>query len=81
MSNRDVDIPVKAETREWLIKTKGELTYDQFLNMSRQVLEIAGLPQVASLYVQSKNNDGSLSPLQQYQLSKKDGMEVTAKNG
>lgn len=81
MSNRDVDIPVKAETREWLIKTKGDLTYDQFLNMSRQVLEIAGLPQVASLYVQSKNNDGSLSPLQQYQLSKKDGMEVTAKNG
>lgn len=81
MSIRDVDIPVKSETREWLIAAKKDLTYDQFLNMARQVLEIAGLPQVSSLYVQQKKTDGSLGAMQRLELSKKDDVEVTAKHG
>lgn len=81
MSNRDVDIPVKAETREWLIKTKGDLTYDRFLNEAKAVLEMIGDGRTKTLFFSSETTDGFVTKAQALQLSRKDGMEVTAKNG
>lgn len=62
MTERDVDIPVKSSTREWLLKAKGDMTYDQFLNQGRSRLErVRQKPY--SVYTQTVSEDNSVGPL------------------
>jgi hypothetical protein len=74
MSERMVNLPVKEQTRGWIINTKGELSYDEFFNKFRSVLERTKLKNI-TIYAQVKNEDGLYEPLQKLQSSKDDGGE------